>query len=363
MYFIDTRKYQRIQSMNVLRSEKNPIISPEDVLPSRPGFKVVSVFNCGVIRFKGETLLLMRVAESPISNNPQMVLAPMFDEKTGKLILREFNKEDPSIDLSDPRVIKKSAMYYLTSISHFRIARSRNGIDFEIEKKPAMFPENKYERFGIEDPRITRIGEKYYISYAAISDLTGITVCLASTTDFIKFLRHGVIFMPDNKDVSIFPEKINGRYYALSRPISGEFGKRDMWISESDDLICWGNHTILMETRKKSWDTGRIGCGAVPFRIEAGWLEIYHGSSIENRYCLGAVLLDADNPRRIVARSEKPIISPEADYEQKGFFGDVIFTCGVLFEEHSVKIYYGAADTCIAYAEMSLADILDQLKF
>ncbi len=349
--------------MNVLRSGRNPIIMPEDIMPSGPGFKVVSVFNCGVAKFNAETLLLMRVAEAPLNNNPQIELAAMLDEKTGKLIIEAFNKSDPSIDFLDPRVIRTSEMHYLTSVSHFRIGRSKNGIDFNIEKKPAMFPGNEYERFGIEDPRITRIGEKYYISYIAVSDITGISVCLASTTDFIKFTRHGVIFMPDNKDVSIFPEKINGRYYALSRPASGEFGIRDMWISESTDLMCWGNHTRLMGTRKEYWDNGRIGGGAVPFRIKEGWLEIYHGASIDNRYCLGAVLLDADNPCKVVARSEKPILSPEMDYEQKGFFGNVIFTCGVLHEEGRVKIYYGAADTCIAYAEISFADIIKQMKF
>jgi predicted GH43/DUF377 family glycosyl hydrolase len=350
-------------NMHVFRSEKNPIIIPKDVIPSRPGFKVACVFNCGVVRFNSETLLLMRVAEIPVNNSPQIELAPMLNEKTGKLIVKEFNKADSSLDFSDPRIIKSSAMYYLSSISHFRIARSKNGIDFEVEKKPAMFPENKYERFGIEDPRITRIGEKYFISYSAISDITGITVCLASTTDFVKFARHGVIFMPDNKDVSIFPEMLNGRYYALSRPASGEFGIRDMWISESTDLIYWGNHIRLMGTRKGYWDNQKIGCGAVPFRIEEGWMEIYHGASSDNRYCLGAVLLDAENPYKIIARSENPIIEPEMDYELNGFFGNVIFTCGVLHEEGMVKIYYGAADTCIAYAEISLADILKQLKF
>jgi predicted GH43/DUF377 family glycosyl hydrolase len=98
--------------VNVFRSEKNPIIMPEDVMPSRPGFKVVCVFNCGVVRFNSETLLLMRVAEAPVSNDPQMELAPMLDEKTGKLIVKGFNKADSSIDFSDPRVIKTSAMYY-----------------------------------------------------------------------------------------------------------------------------------------------------------------------------------------------------------------------------------------------------------
>jgi len=348
--------------MNLFRSEKNPIIKPEDVKPSRPDFKVVSVFNCGVVRFNQEILLLTRVAETPVNNNPQKVLTPLLDPKSCKLVIKEFNKADSSIDFSDPRAIRTPGMHYLTSISHFRVARSKNGIDFEVEKKPAMFPENEYERFGIEDPRITRIGGKYFICYSAVSDVTGISVGLASTTDFIEFTRQGMLFMPDNKDVSIFPDKINGKYYALSRPASDAFEIRDMWISESTDLLHWGNHIRLMGTREGHWDNERIGCGAVPFRIEEGWMEIYHGASIDNRYCLGAVLLDADNPHKIIARSEKPIIAPEMDYELNGFFGNVIFTCGVLYEEGRVRIYYGAADTCIAYAEIRLSDLLNQLK-
>jgi predicted GH43/DUF377 family glycosyl hydrolase len=345
----------------MIRSEKNPIIKPEDIEPSDPGFKVVGVFNCGVARFKDEVLLLMRVAEEPINNNFKKLLVPWFDVNTRKFVVKEFNKADPSIDISDPRIVKSPDRYFLTSVSHFRIARSKNGIDFEIDQNPAMFPENIYERFGIEDPRITQIAGKYYISYSAISDITGITTCLTSTDDFISFTRHGVIFLPNNKDVVIFPEKISDRYYALNRPSSSEFRLNDIWISESTDLMCWGNHSKLMGTREGYWDGGRIGGGAVPFRIKEGWLEIYHGASNDNKYCLGAVLLDSDEPTKIIARSEKPIMKPRTDYELNGYFGNVIFTCGVLYEEGKVRLYYGAADTFIAYAEVKLVDILNFL--
>jgi predicted GH43/DUF377 family glycosyl hydrolase len=347
--------------MNIKRSEKNPIIEPGDIEPSNPGFKVVGVFNCGVTRFKDEVILLMRVAEIPINNNPKKLLVPWFDDRIGKFVVKEFSKDNPLINTMDARIVNTPEGNYLTSISHLRIARSKNGIDFEIDKKLAMIPENMYERFGIEDPRITRIGGKYYITYSAISDITGITTCLASTDDFIRFIRHGVIFSPDNKDAVIFPAIINGKIYAFNRPSSSEFGLRGIWISESPDLVCWGNHNWLMGPREGYWDEKRIGGGAVPFRIEEGWLEIYHGASKKNRYCLGAVLLDSYEPCKIIARSEKPIMEPQADYELNGFFGSVIFTCGVLYEESRVKVYYGAADTCIAYAEIKLVDILNSL--
>ncbi|MHB1376267.1 MAG: glycoside hydrolase family 130 protein [Candidatus Humimicrobiaceae bacterium] len=348
--------------MVVLRSNKNPIIKPEDVKPSRPDFKVICVFNCGVTKFNGEIFLLMRVAEAPVCDCTDKVMVPLLDEKTNSLVIKEFNKTDDNIDYSDPRVIKTPQKNYLTSISHFRIARSKNGVDFKIDEKPAMFPEKIYEKFGIEDPRITEIDGEYYIGYSAVSDITGITLCLASTFDFISFKRHGIIFLPDNKDFALFPEKIGGMYCALNRPTSSDFGMKDIWISQSDDLLSWGNHKILMTSVEGFWDGGRIGCGAVPFKIKEGWLEIYHGASKEGKYCLGAILLDINDPSKIISRTKNPIIEPEESYEKIGFLNNVIFTCGALHENGIVKIYYGAADMYIAYAEIELKEILEKLK-
>lgn len=347
--------------MKVMRYEGNPIIKPEDVKPSRPDFKVVCAFNAGVIRFDGEVLLLMRVAEIPQNNDKNTELVPVFNQDKGELEIKSFDKTNPNIDFSDSRFVRTADEQFLTSISHFRIARSKDGLNFTIDEKPAMFPANEFERFGIEDPRITYINGRYYINYSAISNITGVTTCLASTTDFKTFTRHGCIFTPDNKDIAIFPEKINGKYYAFNRPASCEYKTRDMWISESTDLVCWGNHKRLMGSRPGFWDDGRIGCSAVPFLIDEGWLEIYHGASKDHRYCLGAALLDKNEPWKVLARSKKPVIEPEADYELHGFFGNVIFNCGVLYEEGKVKIYYGAADTCIGYAETDIKDILDML--
>ena len=180
--------------------------------------------------------------------------------------------------------------------------------------------------------------------------------------DFKTFKRHGIIFTPDNKDIAIFPGKINGKYYALHRPASAEYNFRDIWIAESSDLIHWGKHRSILQTRPGYWDNGRIGCSAVPFLTDAGWVEIYHGSSKENRYCLGVSIHDKDDPSWVLARSKVPLMAPETDYELSGFFGNVIFNCGVLFEDDMVKIYYGAADETICYAEVSLAGILANVK-
>ncbi len=347
--------------MKVFRSPDNPIIGPKDVKPSRGDFEVVGVFNAGVARFEDEIILLLRVAERPISTHPDVVLAGIYDVARGDIILKEFSKDEPENDFSDPRFVKTAAQRYLTSISHLRLARSTDGINFEVEDRVAIGPANEYESFGIEDPRISFIDGTYYISYVGVSPL-GVTSCLASTKDFKSFERHGVIFCPENKDVVLFPERIDGKYYALHRPVSPLFKRRDIWIAESPDLLCWGNHRFLCGPRAGRWDETKIGASAVPFKIERGWLEIYHGADRDNRYCLGAVLLDAKQPWKVIARADKPILEPQTDYEIEGFFGNVVFTCGLLCEDDKLKIYYGVADTAICYAELPLEECLKSLN-
>lgn len=347
--------------MAVWRAEQNPVIEPTHVAPSREGFEVIGVFNAGVARYQGDVLLLLRVAERPVARPGEAVFSPVYDVQTETVVLKAFAKDDPANDFSDPRLIVRPTETYLTSISHLRVARSGDGVSFDVAETAALAAAAEYETFGLEDPRITRIGDVYHIQYVAVSP-AGVTTALASTRDFVSFERRGVIFHPENKDVAILPEPVRGRYYALHRPHSPLFKKNEMWIAESPDLMCWGNHRRLMGPRPGMWDQTRIGAGAVPFRIDRGWLEVYHGADRDDRYCLGAVLLDAERPWVVLARSERPIFEPEAEYERGGFFGNVVFTCGLLFEDEKLKVYYGAADTAICYAEISLADVLASLR-
>jgi len=347
--------------VKVFRSPNNPIIKPEDIKPSRDDFEVIGVFNAGVTRFKDEVVLLLRVAERPVNRHPDIVLTACYDISKGNLVVKEFSKGDQENDFSDPRLIITPRGTYLTSISNLRLARSKDGIGFEVENSPTIQPANDYETFGLEDPRISLIDDTYYINYVGVCPL-GVTTCLASTKDFTTFEHHGVIFCPDNKDVVLFPERVGGKYYALHRPVSLLFGKQEVWIAESPDLCCWGNHRYLMGSRPGYWDEFKIGAGAVPFKIEQGWLEIYHGVNQNDRYCLGAVLLDSQEPWKVIARTEKPVFEPEADYECNGFFGNVVFSCGLLCEDDKLKIYYGAADTVICYAELSLEETIKTLN-
>lgn len=347
--------------MSVFRSPQNPIIGPKDVKPSRKDFEVIGVFNAGVTRFEGQVILLLRVAERPISTHPDMVLTGVYDITQRNIVLKEFSKNDPENDFSDPRLITRPSETYLTSISHLRLAHSADGINFDIENAPAFGPANNIESFGTEDPRISLIDGTYYVTYVAVCP-NGVTTCLTSTKNFKSFKRHGIIFCPENKDVVLFPELIGGKYYALHRPVSPLFQRQDIWIAESPDLICWGNHQFLCAPNENGWDKVRVGASAVPFKTEYGWLEIYHGVGSDHRYCLGAVLLDATQPWKVVARAENPIFEPQADYETSGFFGNVVFTCGLLYEQDKLKIYYGAADTAICYAELPLRDVFEALS-
>lgn len=342
--------------MAVFRAPENPIIRPQDVRPSREDFEVIGVFNAGVARYRNEVILLLRVAERPIESRKEVVLCPIYDVDTDAIILRPFARDDPQNDFSDPRLIVRPGETYLTSISHLRLARSRDGIRFQIADAAALQAANEYETFGVEDPRVTCIDGVYYVAYVGVSPV-GVTTCLASTRDFESFERHGILFHPDNKDVALFPARIGGRCYALHRPHSSLFLRNDIWLAESPDLVCWGNHRHLIGTRDGMWDETRIGACAVPFRIDEGWVEIYHGANRNHRYCMGALLLDHKQPWKVLARSESPLFEPEADYERAGFFGGVVFSCGLLFEDARLKIYYGAADTSICYAKIPLADV------
>lgn len=340
----------------VKRYAGNPILKPADVTPLLPGFEVIGVFNAGVIRHEDEIVLVLRVAERPVQHDAERYLYPIVEGETGEVRIESISRTTEGADFSDSREIRTPDGLYLTSISYLRIARSRDGLHFEVEDRAALFPVNEYEVYGIEDCRVTRLGDEYYLNYSACAPI-GITTALAVTRDFRSFERLGIIFHPDNKDVTIFPERIGGRYYALHRPSASRFGQPEIWLAESPDLRCWGGHRHLLGCREGTWESTRIGASAVPVLTDKGWLEIYHGADENNRYCLGAALLEADRPWVVKHRCERPILTPEADYETAGFFGNVVFACGALCEAGTIKLYYGAADTSIGYAELALEEL------
>jgi beta-1,2-mannobiose phosphorylase / 1,2-beta-oligomannan phosphorylase len=348
--------------MTARRAPENPIVTPAMVLSSRPDLEVVGVFNPGVIRFQNEVILLLRVSEAPRKVSPSIAAAPIYNAETRRMEIKHWQIDAKGPDVSDPRLVVANGRTWLTSMSHLRIARSEDGIHFEVDGLPALGPDSRYESFGIEDPRITLLDGTYWINYTAVSE-HGIATGLASTKDFKTYERHGVMFPPPNRDVTIFPQKIDGKYMALHRPMPEGLGQSAIWTASSPDMFSWGNHRLVATARDGMWDDVKVGGGAVPFRVHVdrrdSWLAIYHGVGRNPpTYALGALLLDLYDPSKVLARSREPILRPEASYEKEGFFGSVVFTCGALVEGDLVRIYYGAADDVTAVADLSLQEIL-----
>ena len=347
---------------SVRRFVGNPIIIPSQLAASRDDFEVVGVFNPGVARVGKQTVLLLRVAEAPRDVPPGHVAAPVYDHESRRVLVRTWKKDTPGLNTSDSRLVGVGRETFLTSISHFRRARSSDGLHFEVEPAKAFASATPLEAFGVEDPRITHIDGMYWVNYTAVSS-AGIATALASSRDLVHFERHGIIFAPPNRDVAIFPEKVGGRYLALHRPMPEDIGRPAIWLASSSDLLAWGEHRLVAAARPGMWDDLKIGGGAVPFRVRVAgrpaWLAVYHGVTASPlTYSLGALLLDDSDPGRVIGRSREPILFPEAAYERAGFFANVTFSCGLHAEGDLVRIYYGASDGVTCVADLSLAAIL-----
>jgi predicted GH43/DUF377 family glycosyl hydrolase/glycosyltransferase involved in cell wall biosynthesis len=388
------------------RLPENPILTAADVVPSLPGFEVVSVFNAAAAQVGDEVVLLLRVGERPRLGGSPPLNALTLDltgpEPSLQPLAPGFRGEDlisvafldtecrpprvvdvflprnlTGLDLSDPRSIRYHSPTggfsaaaddfsdFLTQMSHLRVARSRDGVHFEVEDAPSVTPENRFEEYGCEDPRATLIDGVWHITYVSVGRI-GITTSRLTTTDFRTFERHGVMFLPDHKDVVLFPGRPGGRYAALTRPMPQSFGRvLGIWIAFSDDLVHWGDHRPLALPRPGMWDSLRTGASAVPFRVAEGWLEIYHGVDRDTRYTMGGLLLDADDPSRVIARSPEPILVPTEPYERSGLFNDTVFSCGHVALDpagETIRLYYGAADSCMAAADITVRDILDRMR-
>jgi predicted GH43/DUF377 family glycosyl hydrolase len=295
------------------RYDGNPILTAGD-WPST----VNAVFNPGVAQLDGETMLLARV-----------------EDRSG--------------------------------ISHLAVASSTDGLtNWNLDHGRTILPDlgSHAERFGIEDARITQVGDEYLIAYTGYSR-DGALVCLASTRDFRTFDRRGVIMPPEDKDAALFPRRFGDRWALIHRPVaSAPRHAAHIWLSWSPDLKHWGDHTILIRAREGAWwDAHKIGLCAPPLETPEGWLLLYHGvhaTAAGSIYRLGLALLDAEHPDRVLARSSEWMFGPDADYERIGDVDQVVFSCGwrLLDDEDTIRIYYGAADTSICVATASQSALL-----
>jgi predicted GH43/DUF377 family glycosyl hydrolase len=351
--------------MTLRRLSTRLLLRPEDVPPSRDDFEVVGAFNPGAVRAGDEVVLLVRVAERPRERRPGLTGLPRWDPATG---LTVDWVPDAELEPIDPRVVRRKTdgLIRLTFTSHLRVVHCGDGRAVREIAGVAFRPQGEVEEFGVEDPRITPIGDRFYFTYVAVSR-HGPASALASTSDFRTFERHGVVFCPENKDVVLFPEKISGAYAALHRPVCGTpFTRPEMWVARSPDLIHWGAHAPLT-LPSDEWQAGRVGAGPPPIRVPGGWLAIYHGNRHPagpgevGIYYGGALLLDPDDVARVLRRTAEPFFRPEADFEVAGFVPNIVFPTGVIQDQDALFVYYGAADAVTAVAEFSLRELLDAM--
>ena len=361
------------QLQMISRLSEAILLSPSDVVPSRDEFEVIGVFNPGVIYTDDEVLILARVAERPKEVRCGFTGLPHWT--SGGDCIVDWLPDD-ELRVIDPRVIELKAddCLRLTSVSHLRVFRRKHGSSDVWTQGSLFLPNCPTEEFGVEDPRITKIDGTYWITYAAASR-AGVATALASSGDMKTFKRHGLIFPPENKDVVLFPERINGVFHALHRPNpSSHFSPPQIWLAQSHDLIHWGGHVPLF-TGRHPWEGDRIGAGTPPLLTDEGWLLLYHGSSRCSSdapegevgvYSAGLVLLDRDDPSRVLARSSEPMMIPTNTYETTGFVPNVVFPTALIHSRASkagenLDVYYGAADTSIAFAQFSKQALLDSL--
>lgn len=273
--------------------------------------------------------------------------------------------------LFNPGVIKHGGAYVMLADAAtlaqpivLWLLRSADGVRFVPDAEPVAWPEppENHPEDCVYDPRITRIGDDYIICYASGSVDCGVRVGIVRTRDFRRYERVAIASELGNRNAILFPEKINGLYCRLDRPFGNPHEPSGAWISWSPDLVYWGNAKPLLMPRKGLWDDLKVGGGAVPIKTDAGWLELYHGVTRTGGgviYRLGVCLLDLKDPAKVIARGEDAVLWPEHDYEMLGRVPNVVFSCNAIPEAGgTVKVYYGAADTCIGLAEAKLDDLV-----
>lgn len=254
-------------------------------------------------------------------------------------------------------------------ISRFGLATSTDGIHFARQKHPVYYGgQHSHESLGIEDPRVVKIDDTFYLVYTAVSeDKTAIVnpdwkeqtakiprIALSTTKDFVNYLDYDVI-IPDisGKNASLFPKKVDDEYWLLFRDETGITR-----FADSPRIDYWPETYPLFTKREGFWDCARIGIGAPPIETEKGWLLFYHGVDKSNIYRLGIMFLDLEDPRKILYRSPEPVFEPKEDYEKFGFMPNVVFTCGVVEKDNQYFIYYGAADEVIGVATIEKSLVL-----
>lgn len=256
-------------------------------------------------------------------------------------------------------------------ISHLTAARSHDGVsNWVVDETPLLqaTAERPEEAWGVEDPRLTRVDEldAWVIAYTAFGP-GGPGISLATTRDFRSVERIGVVRVPEDKNGALLPRLVNGQFVLFHRPVTVIGAHADIWVSRSADLRTWSSPEPVLDARPGGWwDSARIGMGPPPLETKEGWLVIYHGvrqTVAGALYRAGLALLDLDDPSRVLRRCDEWVFGPRESYELTGDVPGVVFPCGLIHDPKTddLRLYYGAADTCIGLATSTLTDVLDYL--
>lgn len=299
------------------RHEKNPVLDIKDY----PG--VAQLYNPSPAIYKDETILLVSVVEHTA-------------EGEGR------------------------------DVGQTWVARSKDGVSFNLERKKFITVPDEYPfnlAYHFIDNRISKIDDTYYIitpvkmkGYASPLGLLG------KTKDFETYEPIDFVSLPRNCGTSLFPEKINGKYYRLDRPNGDAPHEGDIWLSSSPDLIHWGEYRPVLAAGYRFWNTRKIG-PTPPIKTDKGWLEIIHGvfrTAGGIYYYIGAVLLDLQEPWKVIGKTNSYLLAPEMEYERHGNCDNCVFPCGAIadYEKDELRLYYGAADTRICLATASLSEVV-----
>jgi len=312
----------------------------------------------------------------------------------------------------NPGVVKVGTEVYMlyravgereSYVSRLGLAKSHDGLNFErVARDPIFEPREIFDQWATEDPRITKIGDDFYVTYVAVAKRImrdgsfvkrflplETSTALLKTKDFLSYENLGIISSPnsDNKDIVLFPRRINGRYYMLHRPnhwsrewFKGPYEKyvneglpcdvQDLpeipgiWVASSVDLRNWTDHHLLISSSHSS--DAKIGPGVPPIETEAGWLIIYHHVKKEEGtdrliYSVRAALLDLADPTRFLARLPDDILAAEMPYETENKTR-IVFPTGGFVTGDTLSVYYGASDRYVCLATGSLSALLAELK-
>ncbi len=325
------RSYNWKPTDKVVRYENNPILSAKDI-----PYKATLIFNAGVVKYKGKYLMAFR--------------------------------DDYSFDPRNKRKLR----------THIGLAESDDGIHFTPHSKPFIDYNviHQGEVVRMYDPRLTVIENTLYLCFAQDTK-HGLRGGIAKINDDLTSYEILSLSVPDDRNMALFPEKIDGKFVRLERPmpVYSRAGKElfDAWISFSPDLKYWGESSLLLAQESVPFSNCKVGPAAPPVKTEKGWLTLFHAVKKDRRllkngwerrwtkvYCAGIMLLDLSDPTKVLGVYDQPLLMPQAAYElYGGFRNNTIFPCGMILEDDGeVKIYYGAGDTYTCLATAKVDDLI-----